>query len=509
MTRRQHDRPPRKTLQDLTGQTLGDYQVLRRIGRGAMAEVYLAQQQSLDRQVALKVLNAELARDDAYVSRFQHEARAAAALVHANIVQVYEVGVVAGRHFIAQEYVAGNNLGELIHRQGRLEPGVVLDILRQVATALCRASEANIVHRDIKPENLMFARSGEVKVADFGLARAGQGGAPNLTQAGVTMGTPLYMSPEQVEGRPVDTRSDLYSLGVTAYQMLSGGPPFEGETPLSVAVQHLNTPPPPLVDRQPDAPLELCRIIERMMAKSPNKRHASPVQLLSELRSLAAQAAEEGWAAGPENWSVTETLALSQPLNPSTERLNELMTETASLKSAHLPRGRRWILLAVIGCLLGGALLAAVTRPKPLLSATAPGPTEKETVLEQLFHAKLLDSEEAWKIILQRFPDADDFYRNQAKLGLARLYLNRGNFAAARPLCLQLAALDHQEAFQLFGQAASVVCDVELGQYVRARRALENGSLIEKLPQLQRTEPNLHAQFNSARERLPTKLRGE
>src|SRR5215216_2384235 len=185
---------------DLTGRELGDYRVLRRLGAGGMAEVYLAEQRSLGRQVALKVLQAALARDSSYVLRFQHEARAAASLVHANIVQIYEVGQSGGVHFIAQEYVRGKNLGEVLKREAALNPRLVLDVLRQVAAALCKAAEAGIVHRDLKPENILLSHSGEVKVADFGLARMESVDAKTLTQVGVAMGTPLYMSPEQIEG---------------------------------------------------------------------------------------------------------------------------------------------------------------------------------------------------------------------------------------------------------------------------------------------------------------------
>src|SRR3954469_6362119 len=158
-------------MADLVGKTLKDFFVLRRLGRGAMAEVYLAQQTSLGRQVALKVLNGELARDPNYVRRFDHEARAAAALVHGSIIQIYEVGQHDGIHYIAQEYVAGRNLGEVIRSSGSLSPQLALDIIRQVPAALAKASSEGIVHRDIKPENIMLARSGEVKVAGFGLAR--------------------------------------------------------------------------------------------------------------------------------------------------------------------------------------------------------------------------------------------------------------------------------------------------------------------------------------------------
>ena len=164
----------------------------------------------------------------------------------------------------------------MIRSSGSLAPQLALDILRQVAAALAKASSEGIVHRDIKPENIMLAGSGEVKVADFGLARVQGDGGANLTQIGVTMGTPLYMSPEQIEGRELDSRSDIYSLGVTAYHMLSGEPPFTGDSPLAVAVQHLNQPPPPLAKRRPDVPPRFAQVVERMMAKKPADRFSDP-----------------------------------------------------------------------------------------------------------------------------------------------------------------------------------------------------------------------------------------
>ena len=240
---------------DLSGRRLGDYQLIRRLARGGMADVYLAEQQSLRRQVAFKVLRRNLAGDETYVRRFHNEAQAAASLVHANIVQIYEVGCIDGVHFIAQEYVRGQNLKQLVARRGPLKVRMAINVMRQVAAALQRASSRGIIHRDIKPENIMLASTGEVKVADFGLARvAGDEGRLNLTQVGLTLGTPLYMSPEQVEGRPVDPRTDLYSFGVTCYEMLTGQPPFHGDTALSVAVQHLKSEPPRLEDLRQDLP---------------------------------------------------------------------------------------------------------------------------------------------------------------------------------------------------------------------------------------------------------------
>lgn len=184
---------------DLTGQTVGDYLVLQRLGRGGMADVYLTRQLSLQRPIALKVLRPDLAKDATYVERFLREARAAAALVHANIVQIFEVGQHDNIHFIAQEYISGQNLKMWLHRNGAAEPKLAMEIMVGTAQAIQKADEFQVVHRDIKPENIMLSDSGEIKVTDFGLARVNNAD-DTLTKVGVTMGTPLYMSPEQVEG---------------------------------------------------------------------------------------------------------------------------------------------------------------------------------------------------------------------------------------------------------------------------------------------------------------------
>ncbi|HCP82997.1 MAG TPA: serine/threonine protein kinase, partial [Planctomycetaceae bacterium] len=213
----------------LAGRQLGDYRMLRRLGRGGMSVVYLAEQMSLKRRVAIKVLKSDLAEDESYVRRFHKEAQAAAGLVHANIVQIHEVGQTDGIHFIAQEYVQGQNLRQYLQAQGAVDIQMGLSVLRQVAAALHKAGQSGIIHRDIKPENIMLSPTGEVKVADFGLARiVDSGDSMDATQVGMTMGTPLYMSPEQAQGGKIDPRSDLYSLGGTAYHMFSGRTPFEG-----------------------------------------------------------------------------------------------------------------------------------------------------------------------------------------------------------------------------------------------------------------------------------------
>ncbi|MEQ1906591.1 MAG: serine/threonine-protein kinase, partial [Pirellulaceae bacterium] len=275
------------TAMDLVGQMIGDYVVLRRLGSGGMANVYLAEQTSLKRKVALKVMRDELVGDPTYVSRFVREAQSAASLVQANIVQIYEVGHQGQLHFIAQEYVAGRNLRQHLARHGALEPIMAFNVLRQVGMALQKAAESGLIHRDIKPENIMITPNGEIKVTDFGLARfQNKNQKTDLTQIGIAMGTPLYMSPEQIEGRDVDHRSDLYSLGVTAYHMLAGKPPFEGDTPLAVALQHLNKQAEDMALIRPDVSSELCKVVHKLMAKKPEDRFQSASDFLRELRKI-------------------------------------------------------------------------------------------------------------------------------------------------------------------------------------------------------------------------------
>jgi serine/threonine protein kinase len=221
--------PPRDARRDLSGKVLGDFRLIRKLGEGGMGQVYLAEQISLRRRVAVKLLRSDLAGQEVSLKRFRAEAKIVAQLNHPNIVQVYAFGESEGVHYMAMEYVDGRNLRDYLRRHGPAPVALVLHIVQQVALALQRASELGLVHRDIKPENILLTRRGEVKVADFGLSRMIQGEeAQRLTQTGTTLGTPLYMSPEQVEGRPLDCRSDIYSLGVTCYHLLAGRPPFEG-----------------------------------------------------------------------------------------------------------------------------------------------------------------------------------------------------------------------------------------------------------------------------------------
>jgi serine/threonine-protein kinase len=250
-----------------------------------MADVYLAEQQSLGRQVAVKVLRRETMRHPAAVERFTQEARAAAALVHGNIVQIHEVACVDGIHFLAAEYVAGPSLKAWLLARGPLDPLQALSVLSQVGSALAKSAQAGIVHRDIKPENLLVTPAGEVKVADFGLARVLEDDL-ELTQQGMALGTPLYMSPEQAAGQSVDVRSDLYSLGASVYHLLAGRPPFSGSTSVAVALAHQREPLVPLAAYRPELPAGLSRIVEQLLAKQPEDRCDSPTELLQAVEAV-------------------------------------------------------------------------------------------------------------------------------------------------------------------------------------------------------------------------------
>jgi len=352
-----------------------------------MAEVWLAEQTSLKRNVALKLLRSELMADENYVKRFQTEAMAAAGLNHSNIVQVYSVGCEGGQHFIVQEYVHGQTLKSLLQKRGQLDLPLTLMIMRQVAAALQAAGERGIVHRDIKPENIMLTRKGEVKVADFGLAQLQGGERLNLTQEGVTMGTPLYMSPEQVSGQKVDQRSDLYSFGITCYHMLAGVPPYQGDNAVSVAVKHLHEHPEPIGEVRPDLPAAMCQILERMIAKRPDDRYRDAGAIVNDVRKLA-KALKTGESVGELESSVIAPARTSPVRNPG--RVVAGLCLAAFLLSA----GMGWF--------------QRVKLPAPNPRALADVP-RFNTAKEQYLHAIFaIDDEDAFRAVIERFPGRDD-----------------------------------------------------------------------------------------------------
>src|SRR6476659_752240 len=272
----------------LVGQVFSNrYEIEREIARGGMAEVYLARDQSLSRPVALKALFPEFARDPSFVERFRREAQAAANLNHPNIVAIYDWGQQSGTYFIVMEYVEGRSLSEIIRTDGPLHPRRSAEITADVAAALGFAHRNGVVHRDVKPGNIIISPTGQVKVADFGIAQAITGGAEqqNLTQAGAVMGTATYFSPEQAQGKPVDPRSDLYSLGCVLFEMLTSRPPFTGDTPVAIAYQHVQQTAPRPSASGVDVPPALEAIDVQLLAKDPADRFASAEDLRADLRN--------------------------------------------------------------------------------------------------------------------------------------------------------------------------------------------------------------------------------
>ena len=263
------------------------YRLLERIGGGGMAEVYLAEDVLLTRQVAVKILRSQFTGDEDFVTRFRQEARAAARLSHANIVSIFDVGCEADRHYIVMEYVAGETLKDLIKRDGPLSPVRAAEIAAQVTAALKQAHENNIVHCDIKPHNILLGRDGNAKVTDFGIARAVS--SQTTTQVAGVLGSVQYLSPEQARGYGVDAQSDIYSLGVVLYEMLSGEPPFDGPSAISIAMKHLQEEPRPLAELAPTTPLALITLVEKAMAKKPQERFATAQSMSQSLEALIRQ----------------------------------------------------------------------------------------------------------------------------------------------------------------------------------------------------------------------------
>ena len=251
-----------------------------------MAEVYVAEDQLLNRTVAVKVLFPELARDEAFVERFRREARAAASLNHHNIVSVYDFGEDEGSWFIVMEYVEGRNLRDIIRSEGPMEPARAAGLGAEVAAALVAAHAQGIIHRDVKPANVLIAAdTGTVKVADFGIARAANA-RQGLTMPGTVLGTATYLSPEQAQGQTVDFRTDVYSLGMVVYEMLAGKPPFTGDSPVAVAYQQLSQTAPPPSTHNDLVPPALDAIVMKAMSKAPADRQSSAEEIREELLGI-------------------------------------------------------------------------------------------------------------------------------------------------------------------------------------------------------------------------------
>jgi beta-lactam-binding protein with PASTA domain len=323
----------------------GRYEVLERVGGGGMAEVYRARDDLLGRVVAVKVLSDRFAHDRSFVERFRREAQSAANLNHPNIVSLYDYGSDNGTYFIVMEFIDGRPLDDVIRSEGALLPERAAEIAADVAQALQRAHAAGLVHRDIKPSNIMITANGETKVTDFGIARAvARDGEQTMTQTGMVIGTAAYLSPEQAQGSPVDARSDVYSLGCVLYEMLTGRAPFGGDTPLSIAYKHVREEATTPSRVNPDVPRSLDAIVMKAMAKNPENRYASAMELKQDLDRYASGQAVE----------ATPLLASDTLVRPRGDE-TRVMPEPA-----YEPRRRRGVLWWLVPLLLLVALLGGL-----------------------------------------------------------------------------------------------------------------------------------------------------
>ena len=534
---------------ELCGQTLGDYRIERRVGGGATSDVFLATQLSLGRPVALKILKDELTRDETYLKRFLQEARAAARLEHPNIVRVYEVGVATlgggtrrdfrvetldfdaanegqakksrffGRRrggasaktyrFIAQEYVDGMSLQRFLRRGARASIPQTFSALEQIAAALKRAADAGVVHRDVKPENVLIDANGTIKVVDFGLARLDENvgaTAATLTRTGVAMGTPLYMSPEQARGGKIDSRSDIYSLGVVAYRMLTGVAPFSGDAPLAVILKHLNERPRPIEELRPDAPPALVALIRRMIEKKPSDRPESPDALLDALRE-----ARREFERSEESGASTQTAFELAPLNEDasqgerelekigaatgffqseserdafsraleTSNLSQIwQTNRAKLQTLRAESANRWTrrgvaltASALVGAFFCGAAATAAKNRIVATRATEPPSTIRrfDSVEEQWVFALHTGTVDAWRSVGEYFPN-DVYWSSRAERQLALAYLDEQNVAEAKAIFERIAenpgAGRDADPFGLAGLAWCAALDGDLNAAV-------------------------------------------
>ena len=341
---------------NLVGKQLGKYQIQAALGKGGMGMVYIGYDPLLDRKVAIKVLAPHLVWEEGFVERFLREARAAARIKHPNIVTVYDVGQEQEQFYFVMEYLEGQTLADRIRQRGPLPPEEVLSILHPLADALDYAHQHGLVHRDIKPANIIVGDGLRVTLTDFGIARAAQ--ETRLTTAGTIMGTPEYMSPEQAWGEEVGNETDLYSLAVVAYEMLSGKVPFSGTTPHAVLYKQIHEPPPPIRESRPDLPTGVETVLALALDKEPGKRYRTTAAFVGELDSALAGKL----LATPEE---TPTLLLAAEEAPPPPRQPASSPATPAPQQAPVSRPvsaqrrvPRWLwVLGVLGAL---AILAAV-----------------------------------------------------------------------------------------------------------------------------------------------------
>ncbi len=380
----------------------GRYLITRKLGSGGMAKVYLAEDQELGRRVAIKVLDDRHSSDAQFVERFRREAQNAGGLSHPNIVSIYDRGEAGGSYYIAMEYVEGRTLKELIVARGPSPIGIAIDYTRQILSALRFAHRKGIVHRDIKPHNMIVDGDGRVKVMDFGIARSS---ASQMTEAGAIIGTAQYLSPEQARGAPVDQTSDLYSTGIVLYELLTGTVPFNGDTPVEIAMKHLSQTPDPPSAHRVEIPRDLDYVVLRALAKDPAERYHSADEMDSDLERIArgvGVSAETAEAATSvlSRTEVTDAMTGGPPTAYTPGRYYEY--DESRRRRAIWP----WLLAAgVLALLLVGGVFAYQQLQDQFSGTEAVTVPDVEGTLESLAVQNIRDA--GLEPNVRRLPDSD------------------------------------------------------------------------------------------------------
>ncbi|HEX2466097.1 MAG TPA: protein kinase, partial [Thermoanaerobaculia bacterium] len=366
---------------------LGHYKIVSELGRGGMGVVYKAYEESLNRYVAIKVLGEHLSHDQSFVKRFVREAKAAAGLSHPNVIQIFYIGHEAPpapnpngqgeRHYFVMEFVEGRSVHDVLEQDGAFDPMRATRIVQQAASGLAVAHDQGLVHRDIKPANLLVTRDERLKIADFGLALAPTDGATRLTATNSLMGTPGYLSPEQCCGEPAGPRSDIYSLGMTFYEMLTGSMPFKGESPLAVLRQILDEEPTPLLQIDPDLDPRIAGVVERMVAKEPNDRYQTCHLLIADLNEILGTRAAAVPTAGLDRAAALPPLPNAPNASARTQARVSGRPEDAPTQVAPAPLPRpgtgRMTTAPVAGP--GGVVPPVPPAIQPIAAAAAVPPT--------------------------------------------------------------------------------------------------------------------------------------